>query len=661
MLQAQAQNRVELDNLTWFTAGSGNGLPPGTYTKPGSPSETLVSTIPSGGPPAVFCNPVFQGQNNNGQTILETTGKGFFETLNDYGGTYTFTRKYLVTPGKSTYMKVRMASASIPTLLVSSMTATIDGRSLGRADRYNTSWNNQVFLEGSQLWTPTKSLVDFVISVTAPGGCHADELILYVDQFYQDPSTISAVDDAGATLNSNGGQAVANVLANDSLNGSTPSPSTVNLTQLSSTNPKLTLNTSTGAVDVAASTLPGSYTLVYQICEKANPANCSQATVTVKVTLAPTALIIKKALGGGGRLNPADQFTVQLSHYGTLMNNTANSTTKGSGSTVEAGSGVTNAVVVAATALYTLGEVMAPGSVSSLSKYSSSVRCEAFGVGGTDLSYVRTLSDTLTMKAGDTGTCTITNSSPIATLTVKQVIAAGSGQPPFTFNYTVGNGWGVAPITNPAVGMPGVASDTRNLTAAGTDTPIGVTLPVGWRMVPEASSCVDSNGASTGNASTSFGTSAANILTVPAANVRSGSALVCTVTLSLSKPAATLSVRHMVLPPVPVNLKPPFTFSYTGTNGWTAPALTVAALNQYFSTAAVTLASANTATTLSTSLPEPRWQVVGFTCADTSAGASGNPVGTLVSSSSTSVTIPAAYVVPGATLRCSMLMGHLTP
>ncbi len=93
MLRAQAQNHVELDNLTWFTAGSGNGLPPGTYTKPGSPSDTLVSTIALGGPPAVFCNPVFQGQNNNGQTILETTGKGFFETLQDHGGSYTLTRK----------------------------------------------------------------------------------------------------------------------------------------------------------------------------------------------------------------------------------------------------------------------------------------------------------------------------------------------------------------------------------------------------------------------------------------------------------------------------------------------------------------------------------------------------------------------------------------
>ena len=49
----------------------------------------------------------------------------------------------------------------------------------------------------------------------------------------------------------------------------------------------LTLNTATGAVSVAPATAPGSYALVYRICEIANPTNCDSATVTVTVNNYP--------------------------------------------------------------------------------------------------------------------------------------------------------------------------------------------------------------------------------------------------------------------------------------------------------------------------------------------------------------------------------------
>lgn len=657
--QTQAQSRIELGSLSWFNS---NNLAPGSYTMPGSPSETLVNTIPVGGPPAVFCNPVF-GTSNNGQTMIGSGGKGAFETLNDYGGTFTVTRKYLVTPGRSTYMKVRMASIPQSWLLVSSISASIDGRSLGSADRYNTSWDNQTFFEASQLWTPSSSLVNFVISVTMPGGCSADELILYVDQFYQEASTIHAIDDAGMAVDSNGGQSLANVLANDLLGSATPTPSSVILTQISSTDPKVTLDTSTGAVNVAPATNPGSYSLVYQICERANPANCSQATVTLRVSLALATITVKKVLAGGGRFNPADQFTVQLkSQWNGSVD--ATGTTRGSGSTVDAGSGSTGAFAVYTAddgAVYVLGEVMAAGSVSALSRYSTTISCENKGVGGTDVGQIHSFTDVLSVNYGDTVICTITNSSPGANLRLKQVIAPGSGQPPFNFSYTVGNGWGSTAITNAATGAPGVWSETRVLTAGATSTPIAVTLPAGWRIVPETSACTDSNGASSGNGSNSFGSLTGNVLTVPAANVRIGAALECTVTLGLSAPAATLTVRHMVVSPMPPNINPPFTFSYTGNNESSAPALQITALSQYFSTAAIPLAATNTATTVFTSLPDARWFVASFNCLDTTAATSGNQAGNLATSRTTSVTIPAGSVLPGANLRCTMVMGHVTP
>ena len=138
-----------------------------------------------------------------------------------------------------------------------------------------------------------------------------------------------------------------------------------------------------------------------------------------------------------------------------------------------------------------------------------------------------------------------------------------------------------------------------------------------------------------------------------------GDQVSCTVT-NTAKPV-TLQVRQMVLSPVPVNLKPPFTFSYTGNNGWSAAPLTNTSLNTVVSSAAVQLTATNTSTTVSTTLPEPRWFVSSFNCTDTNAAITGNPTGNLATSLSTSVTVPAANVRSGAALRCTLLMGHYTP
>ena len=430
---AQAQNRIELDTLSWFGAGNGDGMAPGIYTKPGSPLETIVSTIPIGGGPKRFCNTVF-GTTSNGVTMIAGSGggasKGFFETLNDEGGTYTLTRTYLVTPGQATYMQVRMAAVPQTWLLPSSMSVSIDGRSLGTAtrDNSNAANGNGQFLFGSQLWTPSSNLVSLVISVTMPGGCTSDEQILLIDQFYQEEegTSIHAIDDTGASVNSNGGQSLSNVLANDFLGSQTPSLATVNLTQVSTTNPKVTLDLGSGAINVAPGTPVGTYQVVYQVCEKANPANCSQAAVTVPVTLAAATITVKKALSGGGRINPADQFTVQLQQY--WDNKVAGSgTTKGSGATVDAGSGTTNPILVGTIdedgAYYYVSEVMAAGSVSALSKYTTTVSCQNNGVGGADLSTVHALGDIVYAYTGDTIVCTITNSSPGApTLSLKKAL-----------------------------------------------------------------------------------------------------------------------------------------------------------------------------------------------------------------------------------------------
>ena len=95
---------------------------------------------------------------------------------------------------------------------------------------------------------------------------------------------IYAVDDTGTVASgAAGGTAVPNVLVNDTLNGSPATLATVTITQVSTSNPNVTIDPATGAVNVAPGTPAGTYTLVYQICEQLNPTNCDTATVIVTV------------------------------------------------------------------------------------------------------------------------------------------------------------------------------------------------------------------------------------------------------------------------------------------------------------------------------------------------------------------------------------------
>ncbi|RYD99075.1 MAG: tandem-95 repeat protein [Sphingobacteriales bacterium] len=98
---------------------------------------------------------------------------------------------------------------------------------------------------------------------------------------------IAATDDAAAINGISGGTAVADVLANDTYNGAAATLTNLNITQISTSNPGVTLEVATGKINVAAGTPEGTYTLIYEIQDKLNPANVDRATVTVTVTAAP--------------------------------------------------------------------------------------------------------------------------------------------------------------------------------------------------------------------------------------------------------------------------------------------------------------------------------------------------------------------------------------
>ena len=85
-----------------------------------------------------------------------------------------------------------------------------------------------------------------------------------------------------ATAPRTGGLAIANILANDTLDG-TPATSARVTTALVSGDDGLILDAS-GSVSVVAGTAVGAHTLTYRICESASPDNCNDGTVTVTVS-----------------------------------------------------------------------------------------------------------------------------------------------------------------------------------------------------------------------------------------------------------------------------------------------------------------------------------------------------------------------------------------
>jgi hypothetical protein len=117
-----------------------------------------------------------------------------------------------------------------------------------------------------------------ICSSSNASNCDGAKVTVFVGQYLVD-----AINDAGSASPSTGGTAVANVLANDRLS-TTVQATTANVVMSTVSAPSgISLNATSGSVNVAAGTAFGSYVLVYKICDKTNLANCDQANVSVTV------------------------------------------------------------------------------------------------------------------------------------------------------------------------------------------------------------------------------------------------------------------------------------------------------------------------------------------------------------------------------------------
>ncbi|EFK55836.1 conserved repeat protein [Sphingobacterium spiritivorum ATCC 33861] len=97
---------------------------------------------------------------------------------------------------------------------------------------------------------------------------------------------IKANNDTPPAINGKDGGSTTSVLDNDQLNGKPVVPAEVKLTPGTSPNKGITMNPD-GTITVSPETPSGNYEYPYTICEILNPANCSDAKVTVVVEAAP--------------------------------------------------------------------------------------------------------------------------------------------------------------------------------------------------------------------------------------------------------------------------------------------------------------------------------------------------------------------------------------
>lgn len=108
---------------------------------------------------------------------------------------------------------------------------------------------------------------------------------------------IAAGADNGSAVAGIASTPVADVRANDTINGAqaTATNSTV---AVSGTWPAgITLNPTTGAISVSSAVPAGTYTLDYQLCDLSTPANCTIATATITVNAPQVDLTITKSNG----------------------------------------------------------------------------------------------------------------------------------------------------------------------------------------------------------------------------------------------------------------------------------------------------------------------------------------------------------------------------
>lgn len=127
----------------------------------------------------------------------------------------------------------------------------------------------------------TYALVYRICEIANPSNCAQATATVTVA-----PYAIDAVNDVASGSSKTGGTILASVLTNDRFNGGAVQSAQVvlSLVSIAPASSGITLNTTSGAVQVAPKTDSGGYTLTYRICDTTDAGNCDSATVAITLS-----------------------------------------------------------------------------------------------------------------------------------------------------------------------------------------------------------------------------------------------------------------------------------------------------------------------------------------------------------------------------------------
>lgn len=256
-------------------------------------------------------------------------------------------------------------------------------------------------------------------------------------------------------------------------------------------------------------------------------------TCTITNTAKQPRLTVQKRLGASGRIDPADQFRLEVFREtgGALVGGV---TTTGNTTTPNEQVQVVGVIGER----YMIGEKMAPGSVSNVEQYSYPLSCtNSFSTanGGSDVSGVTSQGALFgPLRAGDNISCVITNTAKRASLFLTQSLNDAIHRYPIMVRYAANNGWTTTQLSSSV--NTEITSAVQNLNATGVAMQFNLTMPnVFWRISSVA--CTDANASLTGNPTRSFGTVlSATSFSLNAENVRAGSQLKCALLLAAPPP-----------------------------------------------------------------------------------------------------------------------------
>ncbi len=367
------------------------------------------------------------------------------------------------------------------------------------------------------------------------------------------------------------------------------------------------------------------YTLVSWVCTAGTFAAPNQvtlaagqnATCTATNNDKPRLTLVKAVTNNNGGTNVAADWN--LSAVGaTNFNGTANT------------AAVTSIAVDAGA--YTLNETGPYGYLAS------AWVCPSFTVTG---------GNQITLAQNSSATCTITNDDIAPTVAIQKTTQGGASTPA-TFSFAAtGLSGTINAVATAVAGTPVSATPTALAGTAGTAAQITEGVPPAGYAFASAT-CVDANGASTGNSAALNFT--ANPFTIPIGNMKVGAAYTCTVT---NNKLPSLQLAKTTVGAV-AGVASTFTFAAgTNANGFAGDSIAVTGSATVTDPTIHTLTSASAITDIAETMPDSGWTATSATCTGTAAGNVSFAAGTL--------TLSAAATAPGNVLVCTFTNTDVAP